>query len=236
MRNGQAHSPLPASPTPFAEPRRLLETCLREDPDHVEALWCLAAVRLLEGDREELEAQAPLMNRPAVADARFHFLAAVCHLAARDYGRVLELSERAASEPSLFTECQYLAALAYLHLDNPAAAREALQKVAAADKGPSAAHARALLGRLDFARGAYDEAIAWWNAVEPRRRGLWQLDEPLRQTVLLAGLIAYEEKRYELAADRFREAGKLGLRDRRLGPLITLALVKAGQRLLYSAE
>ena len=38
---------------------------------------------------------------------------------------------------------------------------------------------------------------------------------------------------YEQAADRFREAGKLGLRDKRLGPLLTLALVKAGQRLLF---
>ena len=45
--------------------------------------------------------------------------------------------------------------------------------------------------------------------------------------------MAYEEGRFEQAAERFREAGKLGLRDRRLGPLLTLALVRAGQRLLY---
>jgi len=51
--------------------------------------------------------------------------------------------------------------------------------------------------------------------------------------VLLAGLLAFQKGRYEQAAERFREAGKLGLRDKRLGPLITLALVKAGQRLLY---
>ena len=38
------------------------------------------------------------------------------------------------------------------------------------------------------------------------------------------------------SADRFREAGKLGLRERRLGSLLTLALVKAGQRLLYDNE
>ena len=30
-----------------------------------------------------------------------------------------------------------------------------------------------------------------------------------------------------------REAGQLGLRDKRLGSLLTLALVKAGQRLLF---
>ena len=62
----------------------------------------------------------------------------------------------------------------------------------------------------------------------------WSLDDPLRQTVLLAGLKALKEERFEQAADRFREAGKFGLRDRRLGGLITLAVVKAGQRLLYS--
>ena len=38
--------------------------------------------------------------------------------------------------------------------------------------------------------------------------------------------------RYEPAAEWFREAGKLGLRDRRLGPLLSLALFKAGQQLL----
>ena len=34
--------------------------------------------------------------------------------------------------------------------------------------------------------------------------------------------------------ERFREAGRLGLRDRRLGLLIGLSLFKAGQKLLYA--
>jgi hypothetical protein len=51
--------------------------------------------------------------------------------------------------------------------------------------------------------------------------------------VFLGGLAALDSGRYEQAAERFREAGKLGLRERRLGGLITLALVKAGQKLLY---
>jgi tetratricopeptide (TPR) repeat protein len=169
-----------------------------------------------------------------VADARFQYLGAVCHLAARDYGKALELSRRAADDEALAVESQFLMGWAHLYLADQAAAREAFQKVAAADKSPSAPYARALLGRLGFERGAYDEAVKWWNAVEPRRRAEWGLDEPLRQTVLLSGLLAYESGRFEQAADRFREAGKLGLRDRRLGPLMTLALVRAGQRLLYS--
>ncbi|MGH7173195.1 MAG: hypothetical protein ACRELG_23180, partial [Gemmataceae bacterium] len=127
----------------------------------------------------------------------------------------------------------FLMAWAYVHQDNLAAAEQALQKVAVVEKSPSAVYARALLGRLSYTRGAYDEAVTWWSSVEPRRRSEWQFDEPLRQTVLLSGLMAYEEGRFEQAAERFREAGKLGLRDRRLGPLLTLALVRAGQGLLY---
>jgi tetratricopeptide (TPR) repeat protein len=217
----------------LAQSQSLLEACLRDDPDHVEALWCLAAVRSVRGDRAGLAAQAPAMNRPAVRDARFHYLGAVCHLAAKDYGKVVELSQRAAADESLAVECQFLMAWAHLYQDNLPAAQQALQRVAGVEKSPSAVYARALLGRSSYVRGAYDDAIKWWNSVEPRKRAEWQFDDPLRQTVLLSGLLAYDNGRFEQAADRFREAGKLGLRDRRLGPLMILALVRAGQRLLY---
>src|SRR5205807_2040912 len=103
------------------------------------------------------------------------------------------------------------------------AAAAALQKVASTDKSQSSVYARALLGQISFARGAYDDAIKWWNAVDAKRRAEWTFDEPLRHTVLLAGLLAFEKGRYEQAAERFREASKLGLRDRRLGPLLTLS-------------
>jgi tetratricopeptide (TPR) repeat protein len=235
--NGKAEAtalPLSRSLTlPLSESLTLLQECLKDDPGHAEALWCLAAVRSITGDREGLAAQAAAMDRPEVADARFHYLGAVCHLAARDYPRALELAMRAAGDEALATESQYLMAWAHLYLKDEDAARQALQKVAAADKSPSAPYARALLGHLGFSRGAYDDAIKWWNQVDARRRAEWQLDEPLRQTVLLSGLLAFRKERYEQAADRFREAGRLGLRDRRLGSLLTLSLVKAGQRLLY---
>jgi tetratricopeptide (TPR) repeat protein len=223
----------PRTKDELAHSLALLERCLQDAPDHTEALWCLAAVRSVLGDGAGLAAQAPLMNRPKVLDARFHFLGGVCHLAAHDYERALELGQRAAADPALELEGQYVLALAHVHLANPNAARQALQRVAAADKSPSAPYARAVLGQLSFARGAYDDAIKWWNALDAQRRAEWRLDDTLRQTVLLSGLLALEGKRYEQAADRFREAGKLGLRDRRLGGLLTLALVKAGQRLLY---
>ncbi len=221
----------------LAHAARLFHECLSHDPDHIDALWCLAAVRSASGDRDGLASQAAAMDRPAVTDARFHYLGAVCNLAARDYAKTLELGRRAAeADASLTAECHYVMAWAHLHLHNGDAARQSLLKAAAADKSPSAPYAKALLGREAFDRSAYDEAVRWWNQVEPRRRSEWKLDEPLRQTVLLAGLTAFEKGKYELAAERIREAGRLGLRDRRLGSLLTLALVKAGQRLLFDVN
>jgi tetratricopeptide (TPR) repeat protein len=217
----------------FDVPRHLLEVCLREQPDHVEALWYLAAVRSVQGDRQALAAQAALMDRPAVSDSRFHFLGAVCHLAAKQYHQVLELASRAAKDRDLEVDCHFIKAWAHLHLSDADAAQQALRKVAGELKSPSAVYARALLGQLCLQRGAYDDAVQWWATLSAADRSRWQLDEPLRHSVLLSGLLALQEHRHEQAADRFREAGKLGLRDKRLGGLITLALVQAGQRLLY---
>jgi tetratricopeptide (TPR) repeat protein len=231
---------------PHSGSQRLLQECLREQPDHVEALWRLAAVRSVQGDREGLAAQAVVMDRPAVTDARFHLLGAVCNLAAREYRRVIALGERALSaarakqEPdssvSLEVESRFVMAWAHLHLGEVDQAQSSLRQVANHDKSPSAVCARALLGQLSSRRGSDDEAIGWWSCVDAATRSRWGLDEPLRQTVLAAGLAALQEERYEQAAERFREAGKLGLRDPRLAELITLALVKAGQRLLYSGD
>jgi tetratricopeptide (TPR) repeat protein len=229
--NGVAEPP-PSPDAVYAPALYLLQECLREEPDHVDALWCLAAVRTCLGDEAGLAEQAAAMNRPAVKDARFHYLGAVCHLAARDYYGAIELSRRAAADEALAVESNYLMAWAHLHMNDPNAAGQALQKVVSV-KTPSADHARALLGKLSFARGDYDDAIKWWNAVDAARRAEWHFDEPLRQTVYLAGLTALDKEKFEQAADRFREAGKLGLRDRRLGGLLTLALIKAGQRLLF---
>jgi tetratricopeptide (TPR) repeat protein len=218
------------------EAESLLQEALRAEDGNVEALGLLVAVRSAAGDRDGLASLAPAMNRPQVHDARFHFLAAVCFLAAGDHTQVLEACRRAWGEPSLLVECRYLMGWAHLHLRDDAAAVREWEVVARTPESPSAEHARALLGRLRFSRGEYEEACPWWAGLDPSRRGAWGLDEPLRGTMLLAGLLALGEGKYEQAAERFREAGKLGLRDRRLGPLMTLALVKAGQEKLFSAN
>jgi tetratricopeptide (TPR) repeat protein len=218
---------------PLGPAKVLLEECLREQPDHPDALWCLAAVHASLGDSEALAGLAPQMDQPGVRDARVHFLGAICSLVARDYRRSLLVIERVPRDSLLAVEARFVMGWVRLHLGQPEQAIELFRAVAEQQASPSAVYARALLGRLCHQANQLDESIVWWSGLEPAWRNRWSIDEPLRQTVLLAGLMALEEQRYEQAADRFREAGKLGLRDKRLGGLITVALVKAGQRLLF---
>ncbi|MBV9122516.1 MAG: hypothetical protein JO112_04010, partial [Planctomycetes bacterium] len=205
--------------------------CLQDQPDHAEAQWCLAAVRCLRGDRARLAAQAGAMQRPEITDARFHYLAAVCHLFAGDYPQVIDAGERVAAEPSLAAESAYLKGWAFHRLGETGTALQEWQFVADhAPQGPSADHARALLGTLHFAGGAYEQAIAQWTALDPSRRTAWQLDELLRKTVFLAGLQALTDGRFEQAGDQLAEAHRLG---NDCQSLLTLARIKAAQRVLF---
>ena len=212
----------------------LLQQALADDPSHADALWLLAALRSTTGNREGLAALAPSMNRPDVPDPRFHYLAAVSALAAKDYTTVLDACRRAWAEPALTVECRYLMGWAHLHLGDEAAALREWEVVAKTESSPSAEYAKALLGRVRFGQGNYEEAIPWWSGVDTKRRGGWGLDEPLRGTVFLSGLLALDSGKYAQAADRFRDAAKLGAREKRLGGLLVLALVKAGQEKLFS--
>jgi hypothetical protein len=220
------------------EAKELLLVCLQEAPDHAEALSWLAAVRVVNGDQSGLAEQALRMDRPDVAEPHFHYLAAVCHLAAEDYARVLQAGRRAlgSADAALAVECEYVMGWAHWRLGDPSTAAAAFEKLAQEPSSPSAEYARAAAASLAFQRGDYKQAARWWQAVHPRWRSEWGLDEPLRQTVFLSGLLAHSAGQYEEAADRLQEADRLGLRDRRIGPLLILNLVKAGQALLSGAE
>jgi Flp pilus assembly protein TadD len=215
---------------------RLFEECLRDDPGHGEALACAAAVRLLLGDWQGLASQAAAMDDVAVraGDARFPYLAAVCHLAAGNYPQVAEAARRAAADPSLAVESSYLAGLAQLRLNDNAAAAGELRKVADSPGSPSADHARALLGHISLHGGAYDEAVRWWGALDSRKRAEWQLEHVLQGTVFLSALRSWHAGDFEQAAAKLQEADRLGCRDPRLASLRVLSLVRAGQQLLYS--
>jgi Flp pilus assembly protein TadD len=218
--------------------KELLRTCLHEQPDHVDALSCLAMVCSVTNDSAGLIELAPCMDRSDVAQPRFHYMAAVCHAAAEDHTRVLSACRRALANADdlLGHSCEYLMGWAHLQLCDQWGAETAFRVVAKSAGFPSADSARAMAGRLQFNGGNYDEAAAFWKTIDPSRRTEWQLDEPLRQTMFLCALTAMNAERFEEAAEKFREAGRLGLRDRRLGNLLTLCLMKAGRRLLYQDE
>lgn len=222
----------------------LLEDCLVNDPGHVQARWCLAALYAERGDEKALAGLAPLMDRPEVDDARFHFMAAVCQLASGNFAAARETSRRAfasslcekpASAEGLpwEGESQYLAGWASLLLEDLETAYQAFQVSARDSQCSGAGQAMAMLGKISFARRDHEGAARWWRALEPENRGKWNLSGALAGAVFLAALDALHEGSYEAAAEKFREAGRLGWRDRRLGPLLILALAKAGQHFLY---
>jgi tetratricopeptide (TPR) repeat protein len=214
----------------------LLDVCLREDPQNPQALWLLAAVRAVRNDRDGLVQLAPRMKRPDVADPRFQLLAAVCLLAAGEYDAVLEACALASKDAALAVECSFLVGWAQLFRRDNAAALQAFRVVAKAKESPSAPYAQAILGAIRFHEGGYDEAVYWWQNLDAGKRTAWQFAEPLQATVWLSALKALETGKYESAAEKLREAGRLGWRDKRLGPLLGFALVKAGQQLLYGKK
>jgi tetratricopeptide (TPR) repeat protein len=235
-----ADTPAPAEkyqvPDAWQQALAFLHECLQEEPGHVEALWLTAALRSLTGDQAALASGSAAMKRPEVTEARFQFLAAVCHLAAGDHAGVLDACQRAAGDPALANESAYLLGWAYIARREPATAALAFQRVLDVADSPSSAHARAILGGIRFHQGAYDEAGHLWQGLEETRRKSWGFDEPLAGATFLAALKDLHEGRFEQAASRLRDAGKLGHRDRRLGPLLALALFKAGQHLFYQAN
>jgi tetratricopeptide (TPR) repeat protein len=240
LRNGDADTATPdADRTEWLRgAAQLLEDGLRADPQSVPALWLLAAIRSLLGDQEGLARQAELMDRPEIADPRFHYAAAVCHLAARNADGVLEDCRRVhasqQSDKDLPVESAYLAGWAYTMQGETALASQVLRQPAENAGSPSTSHAQALLGKLAFASAEYDQAIAWLQKLDPKKRAGWKLNETLAGAVFLTALATLQQGRFEEAAEKIRQAGRLGYRDARLGPLLTLSLVKAGQRYLYN--
>lgn len=230
--------------------QHFLEICLRDDPRHPDALWCLAAVRWLRGDETALAQQVSAMDQAQVADPRFRYFAAVCRLAAHDFPGALEVCGCLAqhtdfSVPApqrdgdleqvldVATEAAYLAALAQLGLGNRPAAIAALRPIAELKGSPSASHAQALLGALCFEERRYDEASQWWQKLDAKQRAAWKLGDSLAAAMFLAALQAYQGGRFEEAAEKLRTAGRLGWRERRLGALLVLALFRAGQEKIY---
>jgi tetratricopeptide (TPR) repeat protein len=222
-----------------------LHDCLAHDAAHPHALWCLAAVRWLQGDTASMAKQAKDMQNPDVADPRYHYLAALCHLLGGQLEAVLTACEGAAkqvgsngtlAQKHLAVEGGYLAALAHLGLNQPRPAIDALKLITYNANSPTLSFAQALLGNVLFRERRHDEAINAWQALDAQKRQAWALSEPLAQSMFISSLESLQKAEYEQAADKLRQAGRLGYRDRRLGPLLLLALFKAGQQAIYAQE
>ena len=135
---------------------------------------------------------------------------------------------------SLALESSYLAGSAQIMRNQRAGRRGLVAPARVEARAPVCRPPRELLGTLAFVNGGADDAIKWWQSVDPKKRAAWKLNETLAGTMFLSALDAYQAGAYVKAADKLREAGKLGCRDRRLGPLLSLCLVKAGQHYLYN--
>jgi tetratricopeptide (TPR) repeat protein len=240
-----------ASAPGLAAVEALLQDCLQHDPNHAEALWCLAAVRWMKGNTRALAELSGRMKLPDVADPRFHYLAALAHLMGDDPAAVLEACGRALQHAAagherrngeangvldLGVESRYLAALAQVRQGDRPGAIESLLPLSRTPASPTVAHAQAQLGAAQFAERRHQDTIQSWQALEPGRRQALGLSEPLAQTMFVSALEDLLAGRYEQSAEKFRQAGRLGCRDRRLGPLLLLALFKAGQQALYGPE
>ena len=222
-----------------------LTDCLANDTGHPHALWCLAAVRWLQGDTTALAAQAKEMANPDVADSRYHFLAAMCHLLDGQMEAVVSACERVGKQVTsngsiahkhLAVEAGYLAAIAQIALSRPAPAIDALKLITYNPNSPTLSLAQGLLGNVLFREGRHEEAIAAWQSLDAQKRQAWGLNEPLAQTTFISALESLRKAEYEQAADKLRQAGRLGYRDRRLGPLLLLSLFKAGQQAIYGGD
>jgi tetratricopeptide (TPR) repeat protein len=210
-----------------------LDSCLQEEPGHQQALWCRAALLALRGDSSAL-AELSATLKDDSADGRFQIMAALCALAANDYPGAKESAHRASEkDPGLALEAAYLVARAELALGNREAAGVMLEKAAASPQGNILDQVRALLGSLAFQDKNYAAAISRWERIDPEHRASWKLDEPLRSTALVAGLQDLTAGRFQQAAQRFREAGRLGSHERQLGALLILALIQEGHRLSH---
>ena len=222
--------------TALAHAEDWLQQCLAADSRHAEALWCLAAVRWLRGDLAGLANQSQAMDESAVPDVRYQYFKALCELAADNLAGVLNTCANMTAtsankdKPTITwpVESAYLSGLAHWSLQEWSQAVADLEKPARRRRQPVALPlAQALLGAIAFQADDAATACQWWQMLEPKQRSAWKLGETLSSTMFLTALTDAGQGRFEKAAERLRAAGKLGCRDRRLGPLLLLALFKA---------
>ncbi len=218
-----------------------LHLVVADDPASDEAVALLAALRWLKNDQPGLASLADRCRSFQGLDPRQQYFAALALAAAHDWTSVVAACRRVTHLVAdkngtlglLVIEAAYLEGVAQAELGDAAAAVEVLKKPAAAEGNASTPFAQGLLGAMLMRQGQFDAATTWWQKLPAPQRTAWKIGEVLGGAQMLAALEAFQSGRFEQAADKFRQAGKLGCRDRRLGALLLASLVKAGKQAVY---
>ena len=212
-----------------------LEAARSIEPADATTLAQLAAVHWLRGDHATLASLAEPSRAVEANDSADAFFLALPFVAAGDWAMVAARARSVSTGMTLTpaaAEATFLEGVAQSETGDLDAAIATLQKSACLDGSPTTPLAQAVLGSLLFRQGHFDTAAAWWQRLAPDRRAAWKLGEVLGNTQLLGALEEFAAGRFESAADRFRQAGKLGCRDRRLGGMLLLSLFRASRQAL----
>jgi tetratricopeptide (TPR) repeat protein len=223
--------------------REFVHRALDDDPLSEEARALAAGLCWVQNDEAGLRTIAERCRDFTGSDPRNHYFAALALSSIGDWAGVVAacrkvthlVADKNGTLGTLAIEAAYLEGVAQSELGDSAAAAEALLKPASADASASAPFAQGLLGAMLMQQGRFDDASTWWQKLPAPRRSEWKIGDVLGGAQMLAALEAFQTGRFDVAADKFRQAGKLGCRDRRLGNFLLASLVKAGKQAVYGA-
>jgi tetratricopeptide (TPR) repeat protein len=210
----------------------LCQECLEAEAAHADARWLLAALRWKAGDRAGVAALAPSMDRPDVTDPRFAYLAAVCQMEGGNVDAAPRSARAAAVDGPLQADGHHLLAQLHMSRGDWSGAEARLEAALPSAAGPTADHARALLGRVFWEQRSVPEAADLWGALPAEKRKAWGIDTALPGVSYIAGLQALRMSDHAGAAEWLGRARDLGLREPRLPVLHERALVQAARRQL----
>ncbi|MFL5341273.1 MAG: tetratricopeptide repeat protein [Gemmataceae bacterium] len=208
----------------------LLDECLRDNPQHPDALWLRTALRWHAGGRAALATFAGAMPADS-ADPRLAFLAAVCQAEAGDLDGARESARRVAAAQGWQADGHHLLGVILARRGEWPAAAERFEAAAQAGDGPLADHAKALLGRAKIEQQAFVESARLWHSLSPEKRQAWDINAALPGLTFLAGVQALRAGDAQAAAEWLTCARELKVNDPRLGTLQERAVIQAARQL-----
>lgn len=204
----------------------LLNSCLTDDATNATALTARAAFLWVRGDKPGLTNLVGRLADVPGGDAWARYLGAVCAFAAGRTDMAAEAAANAGGEAA--SAGFHLSGLLHTQQGREKQAIAALQSAVQSSQGPTADHARALLGQIAWYAGDYSEALKWWQPLAPAALKSCRLDAVIPGGALLAGLSALRGKRWEAAGKWLRAAARLRCADARLGVWLGLACDGSG--------